>query len=146
MASWARSAAGGADHGRPVMLTRLLALVATLTLALAGAAPAMAQGGPIKIGLLTPLTGAASALGKDMLGGTELYLDEIGRQVAEEDRAHRGGHRGCDRDGADQGAQAGGPGPRPHPHGRAPRLHGLCHPSLRGRREDPHHVPGHVLR
>ena len=64
------------------MLTRLLALVATLTLALAGAAPAMAQGGPIKIGLLTPLTGAASALGKDMLGGTELYLDEIGRQVA----------------------------------------------------------------
>src|SRR5436853_81156 len=82
MASWARSAAAGADHGRPVMLTRLLALVATLTLALAGAAPAMAQGGPIKIGLLTPLTGAASALGKDMLGGTELYLDEIGRQVA----------------------------------------------------------------
>jgi len=64
------------------MLTRLLALVAALTLALAGAAPAMAQGGPIKIGLLTPLTGAASALGKDMLGGTELYLDEIGRQVA----------------------------------------------------------------
>src|SRR5438552_17949871 len=82
MASWARSAAGGADHGRPVMLTRLLALVAVLTLALAGAAPAMAQGGPIKIGLLTPLTGAASAIGKDMLNGTELYLDEIGRQVA----------------------------------------------------------------
>jgi branched-chain amino acid transport system substrate-binding protein len=66
------------------MLTRLLTLVATLTLALVGAAPApaIAQGGPIKIGLLTPLTGAASALGKDMLGGTELYLDEIGRQVA----------------------------------------------------------------
>src|SRR2546430_12373744 len=82
MASWARSAAGGADHGRPVMLTRLLALVAALTLALAGAAPAMAQGGPIKIGRLPPLTGAASALGKDMLGGNELYLDEIGRQVA----------------------------------------------------------------
>jgi len=48
------------------MLIRLLALVATLTLVLAGAAPApaMAQGGPIKIGLLTPLTGAASALGR----------------------------------------------------------------------------------
>ena len=59
------------------MLTRLLALVATLTLALAGAAPAMAQGGPIKIGLLTPLTGAASALGKDMLGGTELYRSAL---------------------------------------------------------------------
>src|SRR5438128_6329656 len=82
MASWARSAAAGADHGRPVMPPRLLALVATLTLALAGAAPAMAQGGPIKIGLLVPLTGAASALGKDMLAGTELYLDEVGRQGA----------------------------------------------------------------
>jgi branched-chain amino acid transport system substrate-binding protein len=43
---------------------------------------AFAQGGPIKIGLLAPLSGAFSATGKDMLVGTELYLDEIGRQVA----------------------------------------------------------------
>ncbi len=123
------------------MLTRLLALVATLTLALAGAAPAMAQGGPIKIGLLTPLTGAASALGKDMLGGTELYLDEIGRQVAgrkielivEDTEGVTATALTKARKLVDQD--------RVHT-----RLHGLCHPSLRGRREDPHHVPGHVLR
>jgi branched-chain amino acid transport system substrate-binding protein len=66
------------------MLIRSIALIATLLTALAGTAPApaAAQGGSIKIGLLAPLTGAASALGKDMLGGTELYLDEIGRQAA----------------------------------------------------------------
>ena len=41
-----------------------------------------AQSGPIKIGLLAPLSGAFSATGKDMLVGTEQYLDEIGRTVA----------------------------------------------------------------
>ena len=66
------------------MVTRLAVFVALLALASAGTAPspAGAQGGPIKIGLLVPLTGAASALGKDMLNGTELYLDELNRQVA----------------------------------------------------------------
>jgi branched-chain amino acid transport system substrate-binding protein len=69
------------------MSRRCLALV-TLAVFLAGLAAATrpsavgAQAGPIKIGLLAPLTGAASALGKDMVNGTELYLDEIGRQVA----------------------------------------------------------------
>src|SRR5438128_11728150 len=63
---------------------RTLAAVLSVALAASLAAPrtAAAQGGPIKIGLLVPLTGAASALGKDMLAGTELYLDEINRQVA----------------------------------------------------------------
>jgi ABC-type branched-subunit amino acid transport system substrate-binding protein len=66
------------------MIARFAVFVALLALASAGAAPAPAdaQSGPIKIGLLVPLTGAASALGKDMLSGTELYLDEINRQVA----------------------------------------------------------------
>jgi branched-chain amino acid transport system substrate-binding protein len=49
---------------------------------LAAPRTAHAQGGPIKIVLLAPLTGAASALGKDMLNGTELYLDGIGSQVS----------------------------------------------------------------
>jgi branched-chain amino acid transport system substrate-binding protein len=66
------------------MAHRLLALVAAILIvaALGAPAPVAAQGGPIKIGLLSPLSGAASAIGKDMLNGTELYLDEIGRQVA----------------------------------------------------------------
>ncbi len=38
--------------------------------------------GPIKIGLLAPLTGPFAQIGKDMVAGSELYLDEIGRQVA----------------------------------------------------------------
>ncbi len=66
------------------MAHRLLALAAAalIAAALGASATAAAQGGPIKIGLLSPLSGAASAIGKDMLNGTELYLDEIGRQVA----------------------------------------------------------------
>ncbi len=66
------------------MAHRLLALAAAVLIvaALGAPAPTAAQGGPIKIGLLSPLSGAASAIGKDMLNGTELYLDEIGRQVA----------------------------------------------------------------
>ena len=42
-----------------------------------------AQGkGPIKIGWISPLSGGMAANGKDMLTGMELYLDEIGYQVA----------------------------------------------------------------
>jgi len=38
--------------------------------------------GPIKIGLLAPLTGPFAVIGRDLVTATELYLDEIGRQVA----------------------------------------------------------------
>ena len=58
------------------------AVLVSFVAALGGPATAAAQSGPIKIGLLTPLTGAFAAIGKDMLNGTELYLDEIGRQAA----------------------------------------------------------------
>jgi len=66
------------------MLARLRPWIALLVIVMAGGAPgsAAAQSGPIKVGLLVPLTGAASALGKDMLNGTELYLDEINHQAA----------------------------------------------------------------
>ena len=63
---------------------RVVAVVALVSFAVSLGSPATApaQSGPIKIGLLTPLTGAFAAIGKDMQNGTELYLDEIGRQVA----------------------------------------------------------------
>jgi len=55
-----------------------LMFIAGLTLS----AGETAAQGPIKIGLLAPLTGQFAANGKDLVAGTELYLDEIGRQVA----------------------------------------------------------------
>ncbi len=61
--------------------SRVFALLAVLAV-LATPAVCRGQAGPIKVGLLAPLSGAFSALGKDMVVGTELYLDEIGRQAA----------------------------------------------------------------
>ena len=65
-------------------MRRMLSLVLIVALAaplLLPAAPA-AQGAPIKIGFLAPLTGPFAQIGKDMVNGTELFLDEINRQVA----------------------------------------------------------------
>ena len=63
---------------RIVALTVLLAFAAPL------AAPvgAPAQSAPIKIGFLAPLTGPFAQIGKDMVNGNQLYLNEIGGQVA----------------------------------------------------------------
>ena len=57
----------------------LLLLLGLGAAALLPASSPAQGGGPIKIGLLAPLSGAFSATGKDMLVGTEQYLDEIGR-------------------------------------------------------------------
>src|SRR5512138_1722458 len=56
----------------------LLALLAAALCAPGGAA---AQG-PIKIGFISPLTGAIAAAGKDMYSGCELYWQESGWQMA----------------------------------------------------------------
>jgi branched-chain amino acid transport system substrate-binding protein len=41
-----------------------------------------AQKGPVKIGVITPMTGAAAAIGKDMVNGLNMYLEENGKQFA----------------------------------------------------------------
>ena len=63
--------------------TRVAAVLALVAIALPLALPTVtvAQSGPIKIGMLAPLTGPFAQIGKDMVNGTELYLDEIGRQM-----------------------------------------------------------------
>jgi branched-chain amino acid transport system substrate-binding protein len=63
---------------------RLVALLALLAFAAPLVAPAgaPAQSAPIKIGFLAPLTGPFAQIGKDMVNGTQLYLSEIGGQVA----------------------------------------------------------------
>jgi branched-chain amino acid transport system substrate-binding protein len=55
----------------------VLGLVATALVLGPGTADAQ---GPIKIGFLAPLTGPFAQIGKDMVTGTEVYLDEVGRQ------------------------------------------------------------------
>ena len=53
---------------------------AALTVASAGVGPwrsAQAQAGPIKIGLLAPLTGVVASGGKEMVEGVQFYLDQV---------------------------------------------------------------------
>jgi branched-chain amino acid transport system substrate-binding protein len=53
---------------------------AALTVAGAGVGPwrsAQAQAGPIKIGLLAPLTGVVASGGKEMVEGVQFYLDRV---------------------------------------------------------------------
>jgi branched-chain amino acid transport system substrate-binding protein len=53
---------------------------AALTTAGVGVAPwrnAQAQAGPIKIGLLVPLTGVVASGGKEMVEGVQFYLDQV---------------------------------------------------------------------
>jgi branched-chain amino acid transport system substrate-binding protein len=69
----------------------VLAAVLTSLLALQPPRPVAGQGGPIKIGLLVPLSGAFSATGKDMLNGTEgtpaTALTKA-RKLVDQDRVH----------------------------------------------------------
>ena len=64
----------------PSILTGAI-LTGAILMAAAGAAPAAAQG-PIKIGFLSPLSGAIAQAGKDMYSGCELYWQEHGMQIA----------------------------------------------------------------
>src|ERR1700726_337332 len=57
---------------------------AALTAAGVGAAPwrrALAQAGPIKIGLLAPLTGVVASGGKEMVEGVQFYLDQVKNEM-----------------------------------------------------------------
>ncbi len=58
--------------------------LSALLLLLLAASPGVvwAQQGPIKIGFITDLTGTAAQAAKDMVNGLQMYLDEIGNQMA----------------------------------------------------------------
>jgi branched-chain amino acid transport system substrate-binding protein len=60
----------------------LIVLVALVAVALVGVGPAPAQKGPIKIGLITPLTGGLAPNGKDTENGLKLFLEEQGYRMA----------------------------------------------------------------
>jgi branched-chain amino acid transport system substrate-binding protein len=65
---------------------RAFSTILLVLAALAGSAillaPAAAQKKAIKIGFLAPLTGGAAQIGRDMVNGFEMYLDEAGQQIA----------------------------------------------------------------
>jgi branched-chain amino acid transport system substrate-binding protein len=67
-----------------VRLTRALAVIVLTAFLAPVLAPSTvpAQSAPIKIGFLAPLTGPFAQIGKDMVSGNQLYLAEIGGQVA----------------------------------------------------------------
>ena len=60
---------------------RMILAILALVLPCVMPSTALGQGGPINIGMLAPLTGPFAQIGKDMVNGTEQYLDEIGRQM-----------------------------------------------------------------
>jgi len=61
----------------PVLLVIVLVLVMVLSPGFV-----WAQQGPIKIGFITSLTGTAAQAARDMVNGLQMYLDEIGSQMA----------------------------------------------------------------
>src|SRR3990172_6959954 len=61
-------------------IVSLLAVVALVVVA--GPSPGWAQKGPIKVGYMGPMTGGAAAVGKDMVNGFMMYLEEQGMQIA----------------------------------------------------------------
>ncbi len=61
----------------------IISVLAVLVLGMvAGPGSAWAQKGPIKIGFLAPMTGGFAAVGRDMVNGLTMYLNEIGNQIA----------------------------------------------------------------
>jgi len=69
---------------RPTARSGFTALV-TFVLLLVGVGAGVAQRGPVKIGMLVPLTGPLAANGKEMANGLALYLDEHRQQLAGRD-------------------------------------------------------------
>jgi branched-chain amino acid transport system substrate-binding protein len=64
------------------MARKLTFAVLAVVLGVAVVLPAGAQKGPIKIGIVAPMTGGAAQIGKDMTNGMQMWLDEHGGQIA----------------------------------------------------------------
>ena len=64
------------------MTRQLIVTVLAVLVLAAGTLPAGAQKGPIKIGVIAPMTGGAAQAGKDMTNGLQMWLDENNNQMA----------------------------------------------------------------
>ena len=65
---------------RNAVFVTVLAVLAAIAAVTAG--PAWAQKGPIKIGVIAPMTGGAAQVGKDMVNGMTQWLAENGNKIA----------------------------------------------------------------
>jgi len=73
---WTR---GERAMGKKVIVSVLMTLV---LVAIGEPGSAWAQKGPIKVGFLAPMTGGAAQIGKDMVNGLTMWLEENGNQIA----------------------------------------------------------------
>ncbi len=64
------------------MARKLTVIILAALVVIATGLPAGAQKGPIKIGVISPMTGGAAQAGKDMTNGMQMWLDENGGQIA----------------------------------------------------------------
>ena len=64
------------------MAGKLTVIILAVLVVIAAGLPAGAQKGPIKIGVISPMTGGAAQAGKDMTNGMQMWLDENGNQMA----------------------------------------------------------------
>ena len=64
------------------MARKLTVIILAVLVVIAAGLPAGAQKGPIKIGVISPMTGGAAQAGKDMTNGMQMWLDENGGQMA----------------------------------------------------------------
>jgi branched-chain amino acid transport system substrate-binding protein len=70
---------GDRAMGKKAVVSVLLALLFT---GVAGSESVWAQKGPIKIGVITPMSGGAAQIGKDMTNGMSMWLDENNQTIA----------------------------------------------------------------
>jgi branched-chain amino acid transport system substrate-binding protein len=64
------------------MARKLTAIILAVLVVIAVGLPAGAQKGPIRIGVISPMTGGAAQAGKDMTNGMQMWLDENDGQMA----------------------------------------------------------------
>ncbi len=60
----------------------VLCVLSMVLVAIAGPGPAWAQKGPIKIGVIAPMSGGAAQIGKDMTNGIAMWLDDNNQTIA----------------------------------------------------------------
>jgi branched-chain amino acid transport system substrate-binding protein len=70
---------GDRAMGKKAVVSVLLALLLT---SVAGSESVWAQKGPIRIGVITAMTGGAAQIGKDMTNGVSMWLDENNQTIA----------------------------------------------------------------